>query len=67
MEWLWIVLAHPATKGALTGAIAAATIDRQAFKGWNSFDEALAYRWDLAAFRWFQGAVIGAFAAVGLP
>lgn len=61
-EWLQ----HPVVKGALGGAIAAAAIDIDAFRKWQSFQEAKSYNWSRAAWRWFQGAIIGAMAAAGL-
>lgn len=51
---------------ALKGALVAAAVDFGAFKKWKSFDDALAYDWRLAAWRWFQGAVIGLVAGFGL-
>lgn len=53
-------------QGALTGALSAAWIDFVAFKSWKSFDDVWRYDWRLAAFRWTQGAVTGAVAALGV-
>ena len=51
---------------ALKGAIVAAAVDFGAFKKWKSFNEALDYARGLAIWRWFQGAVIGLVAGLGL-
>lgn len=51
-------------KGAVSGALAAAAVDAQAFRSWHSFDDAVRYDWKLAAWRWAQGAVTGAVAAL---
>lgn len=60
------ILQHPVARGAMSGVVAAAAVDIAAFRSWRSFDEAAAYEWKLAAWRWFQGAVWGALVAVGL-
>lgn len=52
--------------GALTGWASAATADYHAFTQWKSFDEAKTYDWKVAAWRWVQGAVVGAVAGTGL-
>src|SRR3990167_10210500 len=36
-------------QGALTGVLAAAAVDVQAFRAWRSLDDAVAYDWRLAA------------------
>lgn len=53
-------------RGALTGLLAAASVDFAAFRTWKNFDQAKTYDWKLAAFRWAQGAVVGMLAAVGI-
>ena len=53
-------------QGALTGLLAAAAVDFHAFKAWQSFSDLKAYNWNVALFRWMQGAVIGALTSVGL-
>jgi hypothetical protein len=50
----------------VAGLVAAMTIDYQAFRSWKSFDEARSYDWGLALWRWFQGAVAGLVAGLGL-
>ena len=50
----------PLIHGAMLGWGVAARLDYVAFKSWKSADEAWKYDWKLAAWRWFQGAVIGA-------
>jgi methyl coenzyme M reductase beta subunit len=52
--------------GAIAGLVAAAIIDIQAFRAWQSVQDAIAYDWRLAAWRWLQGAVSGALMAAGL-
>lgn len=58
--------ANRIVQGALTGALAAAAVDFQAFKSWKSWDEAVHYQWGTAIFRWCQGAAIGAAGALGI-
>lgn len=53
-------------KGAIAGLIAAAAVDIQAFRSWKSFDEARNYSWPLAAWRWAQGAILGAMMVAGI-
>ena len=53
-------------RGALSGLVAAATVDLHAFLGWKSVQEAATYNWSTAIFRWAQGAVTGALAAAGV-
>jgi hypothetical protein len=52
--------------GALSGLLAAALVDFQAFQAWKSFKDATTYDWPTAAMRWVQGAITGAIAASGL-
>ncbi len=59
-------LENPILKGAITGAVVAGQHDLIAFKSWQSVQEAVNYQWSVAVWRWFQGAVLGAGAAVGL-
>lgn len=66
LEIVQQVLEHPVVRGALTGWASAAAIDFAAFKKWESVEEAARYGWRLAAWRWFQGAVVGAVAALGI-
>ena len=62
MDWLH----NGIVRGALSGALAAAGVDIAAFRSWKSFDDVHTYAWGLALFRWAQGAILGAMAAVGL-
>lgn len=66
MEDVQAFLAHPIVKGAITGWLTAALVDYAAFRSWKSFDDAWAYDWKLAAFRWAQGLITGAITAAGL-
>jgi hypothetical protein len=59
-------LANPIVRAAITGLVTAAAVDFQAFRTWKSFDDAKAYSWSVAGWRWFQGAVIGAVSALGM-
>ena len=52
--------------GAASGLGAAALVDFAAFRSWKSFNDVAAYNWQIAAFRWFQGAVTGVVAALGV-
>ncbi len=60
------LLQNPIVKGAISGTLAAASVDINAFRQWKSFDDAAAYDWKKAAFRWVQGAIVGALSAAGL-
>ena len=60
------MFAHPLVAGALTGVFSAAAVDIAAFRSWKSYEEAITYDWRIAAWRWFQGAVVGALAAAGI-
>jgi hypothetical protein len=66
MEWLQEFIAHPLVAGTLSGFTAAALVDYQAFRSWKSAEEARSYGWGVAAWRWFQGAVGGFVAALGI-
>jgi hypothetical protein len=63
-EWLQ----DPLIRGAFTGALAAAYVDFAAFRQWKSWNDATAYAWGVATFRWTIGGLIGLITAVlGLP
>ena len=51
---------------ALVGALAAAGVDYHAFLTWKSFGDIKTYQWNIALFRWVQGAVIGALATASI-
>lgn len=57
---------YPAFKlallGAGTGLAAAARVDFDAFRKFQTFDEYARYNWSVAAHRWLQGAFYGALA-----
>lgn len=57
------ILHSAAVQGAITGAVAAAGVDFHAFRTWKSFNDVATYSWSTAAFRWLQGAVLGAVAS----
>lgn len=62
----WTALVHSAAfRGAVSGMVAAATVDLHAFLQWKSFYDVTQYSWSTAAFRWLQGAVTGALGAAG--
>lgn len=63
---LQALLANQYVAGALTGLLAAAVVDVAAFRSWKSVNEALAYEWPIAFWRWGQGAVSGLIAAAGI-
>jgi hypothetical protein len=58
--------AHPVVKGAIAGAISAATIDINAFRAWKNAHDFVEYDWGTAVFRWAQGALMGILTAIGL-
>ena len=66
MEQAQAFLAHPLVQGAITGFIGAAAADYAAFRSWKSVDDARAYDWGVAAWRWFQGVVGGVVGALGI-
>lgn len=45
--------------GALTGFASAAVVDFNAFRSWKNFDDAYAYDWPVACWRWLQGTLSG--------
>lgn len=63
---LQATLGNKLVVGALTGVMSAAVVDIVAFRSWKSYEEAAAYNWKLAAWRWFQGAVSGLLTAAGI-
>lgn len=50
---------------ALTGALAAAWTDFDAFKKFKSWKDLVGFDWGLASFRWFKGAILGVIGASG--
>lgn len=58
--------AHPVMKGAVSGLVGALLIDYAEFRKWKKLDDAVAYDWATAAWRWLQGAVGGALGTLGL-
>lgn len=66
MDSLKALLVHPVVAGAISGFTSAALVDYAAFRQWKSLSDAANYDWGVAAWRWFQGAVGGALAALGI-
>lgn len=66
LEFAQAVVRNPVIRSAAIGACSAAAVDYRAFLSWKSFDDAMAYDWNVAAWRWLQGAVIGATTGFGL-
>jgi hypothetical protein len=60
------ILHNPIVQGAINGVVAAAVVDFAAFRSWKNVHDAAAYDWGTAAWRWFQGAVVGAATGAGL-
>ena len=56
----------PVLKAALSGVLVAASADIKAFRSWKSYEEARTYDWRVAAWSWFQGAVVGVLAYYGV-
>lgn len=59
------ILGIPGVRGALSGLVGALVIDYSEFRKWKNWEEASAYNWKLAAWRWFQGTVAGAVTELG--
>lgn len=59
-------LSHPIARGALSGFLAAILIDVNEFRKWKNWEEASAYDWRLASWRWVQGVVAGAIGSLGV-
>lgn len=53
-------------QGAVSGFLAAAIVDFRAFQSWKNVHDAVTYNWNVALWRWFQGAVVGAATASSL-
>jgi hypothetical protein len=66
LDLLSAIFHNHLTQGAISGLLAAAAVDFQAFRSWKSFQDAASYSWGTALFRWFQGAVVGFVAAAGI-
>jgi len=49
--------------GGMAGLLSAALVDFQAFRSWTRLQDALAYDWGIALWRWGQGFVVGGLAA----
>lgn len=60
------ILHNNVVRGAVSGALAAALIDFNAFRSWKKWSDAMTYDWRTAAFRWAQGAAVGSVTALGV-
>lgn len=60
------IISSPLVAGALSGLLSAAAVDYAAFRTWDDWHDLTSYSWGLATFRWVQGAIIGAIAALGV-
>jgi hypothetical protein len=56
----------PLVKSVIVGIVAAAAVDFQAFRTWDSVEDAKTYAWKVAAWRWLLGAITGLVAGLGL-
>lgn len=65
MDSIVSLVANKYVWGGLLGLAAAAKIDYEAFQSWQSVDQAIAYDWKIAAWRWFKGIAAGVVAAAG--
>ncbi len=65
MTYLMMIWHSPLFRAALTGALVAARMDYNAFASFKTIKDMETYSWSIAAFRWFQGAVVGFMAATG--
>jgi len=52
--------------GAASGLVAALATDIAAFRSWKRWQDVASYNWGIASFRWCQGAILGAIAALGV-
>ncbi len=66
MATVSLIAHYPPVAGALGGALTAAKTDFDAFRKWQSFHDAEVYCWSVAAWRWVQGAIVGAVTGAGL-
>lgn len=60
------ILQNRIVMGAVAGVLTAALVDFNAFRAWKTFHDVSTYQWSTAAFRWLQGAIVGAITATGL-
>ncbi len=61
MEWLQ----NPVIRTAVAGFVTAAAVDYAAFRSWKSYEDAYAYNWRVAFWRWGQGFIAGAMTGLG--
>lgn len=59
-------LQYPLVQAVVTGVLSAAVVDFAAFRSWKSWQDAASYSWGTAAWRWFQGAVVGLLVGLGI-
>lgn len=65
MDFLILLWHNAYIRGAISGILVAARVDYLAFKAMQDPAAILAYNWKIAAWRWFQGAVIGVVSVSG--
>ena len=68
-EVVTVVLKSPFAYAVGISLWSAAKVDYEAFQGWKSQDDALAYDWKIARWRWFQAVmrgVVGYFTGAGI-
>lgn len=58
-------LSHPLVRAVITGIVTAMAVDFQAFRSWQSVEDAQQYAWGVAVWRWVLGAVTGLFTGLG--
>lgn len=59
---------NPIVRGVLIGMFTAAVVDFQAFRSWQSWNDAARYGWGVAAWRWLVGGMVGLLGSLlGLP
>jgi hypothetical protein len=66
MDQVQEFLRQPLVQAVIGGVIVAAVEDIAAFRRFESFDEAKAYRWDIALWRWFRGGTVGLLTGLGI-
>lgn len=63
---LFYALHHPLTYAVIASVVTAIDADIQAFKAFQTFEDAAKYRWSVFAFRVCRGAVLGLLGYFGV-